>query len=102
MRGTLVLVAAHTNLARLPGSNAPVERVFSQMNDICKDSRNRFTIHSIKAMLIAKASINLPCEMGQRQTHPEESTEKEGTGLTEPVEITEQRGSIDNMWSIIW
>lgn len=59
----------HTNLARLvsvvmclPGSNAPVERVSSQMNDIWTDSRNRFTVPSIKAMLIVKTNINLPCK----------------------------------------
>ncbi|KAK0132613.1 hypothetical protein N1851_032481 [Merluccius polli] len=59
----------HTNLARLvsvvmclPGSNAPVERVFSQMNDIWTDSRNRLTVPSIKAILIVKTNINLPCE----------------------------------------
>lgn len=59
----------HANLARLvsvvmclPGSNAPVERVFSQMNDIWTDGRNRFTVPSIKAILIVKTNINLPCE----------------------------------------
>ncbi|XP_053277202.1 uncharacterized protein LOC128438617 isoform X2 [Pleuronectes platessa] len=59
----------HTNLARLvsvvmclPGSNAPVERVFSQMNDIWTDSRNRFTVPSIKAILIVKTNINLLCD----------------------------------------
>ena len=59
----------HTNLVRLvsvvmclPRSNAAVERVFSQMNDIWTDSRNRFTVPSIQAILIVKTKINLPCE----------------------------------------
>ena len=59
----------HTNLARLasvvmclPGSNAPVERVFSQMNDIWTAARNRFTVPIIKAMLILKTNINLTCQ----------------------------------------
>ena len=46
----------------LPGSNAPVERVFSQMNVIWTDSRNRFTVPSIKAILFVKTNINLPCD----------------------------------------
>lgn len=57
------------NLARLasvvmclPGSNAPVERVFSQMNDVWTAARNRFTIPTIKAMLVVKTNFNFPCQ----------------------------------------
>ncbi|XP_036816052.1 uncharacterized protein LOC110502567 isoform X1 [Oncorhynchus mykiss] len=46
----------------LPGSNAPVERVFSQMNDLWTAVRNRFTVSTIKAMLIVKTNFNLPCQ----------------------------------------
>ncbi|CDQ82147.1 unnamed protein product [Oncorhynchus mykiss] len=59
----------HTNVARLasivmclPGSNAPDERVFSQMNDIWTAARNGFTVPKIKAMLIVKTNVNLPCQ----------------------------------------
>lgn len=58
-----------TNLARLvfvvmclPESNAPIERVFSQINDIWTAARNRFAVPPIKAMLIMKTNFNLPCE----------------------------------------
>ena len=76
----------HSNLARLasvvvclPGSNAPVERVFSQMNDIWTAARNGFTVPTIKATLIVKTNFNLPLpgvhgEAGQRQSNPEENT----------------------------
>ncbi|XP_031662512.1 uncharacterized protein LOC116357787 [Oncorhynchus kisutch] len=71
----------HTNLARLasvmclPGSNAPVERVFSQMNDLWTAARNRFTVPTIKAMLIVKTNFNqVHGEAGQRQSNPEEYT----------------------------
>lgn len=76
----------HTNLARLvsvvmylPGSNALVKRGFSQMNDIWTAARNRFTVPTIKAMLIVKTNLNLPRpgvhgEAGQRQSNPEKDT----------------------------
>lgn len=58
----------HTNLSKLssvamclPGSNAPVEGVFSQMNDTWTASRNRFTVYTIKAMLIVRKNFILPC-----------------------------------------
>ncbi|CAJ1074328.1 uncharacterized protein LOC128438617 isoform X2 [Xyrichtys novacula] len=46
----------------LPGSNAPVEKIFSLMNDIWTYARNRFTVDSIKAMLLVKTNINIPCQ----------------------------------------
>ena len=59
----------HTNLDRLasvvmclPGSNTPVERVFSQINDLWTAARNRFTVPTIRAMLIVKTNFNLPCQ----------------------------------------
>ncbi len=59
----------HTNLSKLssvimclPGSNAPVERVFSQMNDTLISSRNRFTVSTIKSMLIVRTNFNLSCQ----------------------------------------
>ena len=59
----------HTNLARLMfivmcllGSNAPVEIVFSQMNDIWTAARNSFAVPPIKAMLIVKTNVNLPSQ----------------------------------------
>lgn len=45
----------------LPGSNAPVERVFSLMNDTWTPERNPFTLFSMKALLMVKTNFNLPC-----------------------------------------
>lgn len=76
----------HSNLARLasvvmclPGSNAPVERVFSQMNDLWTEARNRFTVPTIKAVLIVKTNFNLPCQefmekLANKQSNPKEDT----------------------------
>lgn len=59
----------HINIDRLasvviclPGSNAPVERVFSLMNDMWTAERNRFKVSTIKAMLTVKTNFNLPCQ----------------------------------------
>ncbi|KAG0726137.1 hypothetical protein GWK47_037206 [Chionoecetes opilio] len=47
----------------LPGSNAPVERVFSLMNDMWTAERNRFTVSTMKALLTVKTNFNhLPCQ----------------------------------------
>lgn len=58
----------HTNLSKLSsiimclsGSNAPVERVFSQMNDAWTAS-NGFTLSVIKSMLILRINVNLSCQ----------------------------------------
>lgn len=58
-----------TNLAKLasvviclPGSNAPVERVFSLMNDVWTAERNRFNVCTVKALLTVKTNFNLTCQ----------------------------------------
>ena len=46
----------------LPGSNAPVERIFSQMNALWTDEKNRFLVETIKSILMIKSIINLSCD----------------------------------------
>ena len=46
----------------LPGSNAPVEKNFSQMNALWTDQKNRFLIETIKATLTTKSNFNLSCD----------------------------------------
>ncbi|KAL4703937.1 hypothetical protein ACJJTC_007863 [Scirpophaga incertulas] len=45
----------------LPGSNAPVERVFSQMNKICTSDKTQLSVAVMKAILITKININKSC-----------------------------------------
>lgn len=58
----------HVNLQKLaevvlclPGSNAPVERVFSLMNDVWTAEKSRFLVETIKAILIVKTNFKLSC-----------------------------------------
>ena len=46
----------------LPGSNAPVERIFSQMNALWTDEKNRFLVETIKTILMTKSTFNLSCD----------------------------------------
>ena len=46
----------------LPGSNAPVERIFSQMNALWTDEKNRFLVETIKSILMIKSNTNLSCD----------------------------------------
>jgi len=45
----------------LPGSNAPVERVFSLMNKIWSSEKSQLGVGVLKAILIAKGNINKSC-----------------------------------------
>ncbi|KAL4702859.1 hypothetical protein ACJJTC_018377 [Scirpophaga incertulas] len=45
----------------LPGSNAPVERVFSQMNKIWTSDKTQLSVAVMKAILITKININKSC-----------------------------------------
>ena len=47
----------------LPGSNASVERIFSQMNALWTDEKNRLLVETIKAILMAKSNFNLSCDI---------------------------------------
>lgn len=45
----------------LPGSNAPVERVFSLMNKIWTSDKTQLSVAVLKAILITKTNINKSC-----------------------------------------
>ena len=45
----------------LPGSNAPLERIFSQMSALWTDEKNRFLVETINAILMTKSNFNLSC-----------------------------------------
>ena len=45
-----------------PGSNAPVERIFSQMNALWTDEKIRFLVKTIKAIFMTKSNFNLSCD----------------------------------------
>lgn len=38
----------------IPASNANVERVFSNMNNLWTDEKSRMNVHTVKAMLVVK------------------------------------------------
>ena len=46
----------------LPGSNASVERIFSLMNALWTDEKNRFLVEAIKAIPMTKSNFNLSCD----------------------------------------
>ncbi|KAL4126194.1 hypothetical protein QTP88_010420 [Uroleucon formosanum] len=46
----------------LPGSNAPVERVFSLMNKIWSSEKSQLGVGVLKAILITKGNINKSCQ----------------------------------------
>ena len=46
----------------LPGSNAPVERIYFQINALWTDEKNRFLVETIKAILMTKSNFNLSCD----------------------------------------
>lgn len=59
----------YTNLMKLsqlimclPGSNAPVERIFSTMNLIWTDQKNRLKVETVKAILSVKTNFNMSCD----------------------------------------
>lgn len=45
----------------LPGTNAPVERIFSIMNNTWTDERNRMSLDTLKALLITRVNIHVSC-----------------------------------------
>jgi hypothetical protein len=45
----------------LPGTNAPIERVFSLMNDMWSDDKTQLQADTVKNMLIAKVNFDIPC-----------------------------------------
>jgi hypothetical protein len=45
----------------LPGTNAPIERVFSLMNDMWTDAKTQLTTETLKSMLITTVNISSPC-----------------------------------------
>jgi hypothetical protein len=45
----------------LPGTNAPVERVFSLMNDLWTDEKSQMLPDTVKAMLLVKVNMHLSC-----------------------------------------
>ena len=51
-----------TVLMCLPESNAPVERIFSQMNALWTDEKKRFLVETIKIILMTKSNFNLSCD----------------------------------------
>lgn len=45
----------------LPGTSAPVERVFSVMNAIWADDRGKMLESTVKGLLIVKINVQLSC-----------------------------------------
>lgn len=45
----------------LPGTNAPVERVFSLMNDLWTEEKSQLQPETVKAMLLVKVNMGLSC-----------------------------------------
>lgn len=45
----------------IPGSNANVERIFSDMNNLWTDDKNRFDVQTVKAMLVVKHFFTENC-----------------------------------------
>uniref|UniRef100_A0A8C6UAT9 HAT C-terminal dimerisation domain-containing protein n=1 Tax=Neogobius melanostomus TaxID=47308 RepID=A0A8C6UAT9_9GOBI len=45
----------------LPGTNAPVERIFSIMNNTWTDERNRMGLDTLKALLITRVNFQYSC-----------------------------------------
>ena len=45
----------------MPGTSAPVERVFSIMIEKWSDNRGRLEEENIKAEIITKINIEMPC-----------------------------------------
>lgn len=45
----------------LPGTNAPVERIFSLMNDLWTDEKSQMNPETVAAMLLVKVNIGLTC-----------------------------------------
>lgn len=46
----------------LPGTNAPVERIFSLMNDCWTDSKSQLKEDVMKSMLILRTNFNCTCQ----------------------------------------
>ena len=46
----------------LPGSTAPVERIFSVMNSMWTKKKSRLTVETMKAMLIVRQNKNMECD----------------------------------------
>ncbi|CAI6372912.1 unnamed protein product [Macrosiphum euphorbiae] len=45
----------------IPGSNANVERIFSDMNNLWTDDKSRFDVKTVKAMLVVKHFFTEDC-----------------------------------------
>jgi hypothetical protein len=45
----------------LPGTNAPTERVFSQINDIWTSEKTQLQVETLKCMMVVKTNITLDC-----------------------------------------
>ena len=45
----------------LPGTNAPIERVFFLMNNIWSDAKTQLTTETLRSMLIATVNTDKPC-----------------------------------------
>lgn len=45
----------------LPGSNAPIERVFSILNNVWTNEKNNMKIETIRSILICKCNYELNC-----------------------------------------
>jgi hypothetical protein len=45
----------------IPGTNASIERLFSQMNYLWTNEKNRLSVETVKAMLIVKVFFNKDC-----------------------------------------
>ena len=46
----------------LPGSTAPVERIFSVMNSMWTKEKSRLSVETMKAMLIVRENNDMECD----------------------------------------
>ena len=45
----------------VPGTNAPIERIFSLMNDMWSDCKTQLVVETLKSMLITRVNVDKPC-----------------------------------------
>lgn len=46
----------------LPGTNAPVERVFTNMNNMWTENKSQLSVKTLRAMLMLKCNVGLSCD----------------------------------------
>jgi len=61
----------------IPGTNASVERVFSHMNRLWTDEKNRLKINTVKTMITVKPFFKVTCSEFHNLLSENEKLQKE-------------------------